>query len=181
MRKYSTDARHDIGSLNWRDRAKERKRRAKELNDTLAAYCRFYWRVRTGDLALEPYGIRLIPNAPVFHIYEDWPGLDRRKVSGSVWDGRKPIWRTPSVRDYPHKPGKLTNGPKVRCAHRSWKSAKQVSAASSKPVPHPAASAAPYAPAPAARGTNGAMRRTPQYPPGTAFPTPLRPINAPSA
>ena len=82
MRKYSTDARHDIGSLNWRDRAKERKRRAEELNDTLAAYCRFYWRVRMGDLALEPYGIRLVPNDRVVHIYEDWPGLDRRKVSG---------------------------------------------------------------------------------------------------
>ena len=124
------------GSLNWRDRAKEKKRRAEELSDTLAAYYGFYWRVRTGDLALEPYGIRLVPNDRVFHVHEDWPGLDRRKVSGSVWDGRKPIWRTPSIRDYPHKPGKLTNGPKVRCAHRSWKSAKQISGASSKPAPH---------------------------------------------
>jgi hypothetical protein len=118
------------GSLNWRDRAKERKRRAEELNDTLAAYYGFYWHVRTGDLALEPYSIRLIPNAPVFHIHEDWPGLDRRKVSGSVWDGRKPIWRRPSVRDYPHKLGKLTNGPKIRCAHKGgWKSAAQLVAA----------------------------------------------------
>ena len=105
------------GSLNWRDRAKERKRRAEELNDTLAAYCRFYWRVRASDLVLRRYGIRLIANDRVFHVYEDWPGLDRRKVSGSAWDGRKLIWRKPSVRDYPHKPGKLTNGPKVRCAH----------------------------------------------------------------
>ena len=119
------------GSLNWRDRAKERKRRAEELNDTLAAYCRFYWRVRTGDLVLRPYGIRLIANSRVFHAHEDWPGLDRRKISGSVWDGRKPIWRTPSVRDYPHKPGKLTNGPKIRCAHKGgWKSAAQLTAAS---------------------------------------------------
>src|SRR5215472_14088242 len=85
------------GSLNWRDRAKERKRRAEELNDTLAAYCRFYWRVRMGDLALEPYGIRLVPNDRVVHIHEDWPGQDRRKVSGSVWDGRKLTWRRPEA------------------------------------------------------------------------------------
>ena len=119
------------GSLNWRDRAKERKRRAEELNDTLAAYCRFYWRVRASDLVLRPYGIRLIANDRVFHVYEDWPGLDRRKVSGSAWDGRKLIWRKPSVRDYPHKLGKLTNGPKIRCAHKGgWKSAAQLVAAS---------------------------------------------------
>ena len=61
------------GSLNWRDRAKERKRRAEELNDTLAAYCRFYWRVRASDLVLRRYGIRLIANDRVFHVSTDKP------------------------------------------------------------------------------------------------------------
>jgi hypothetical protein len=120
-------------SLNWRDRTKERKRRADELNDTLAAYHRFYWRVRLADLALSPYGIRLIPNDRVFHIYEE---PDRRKVSGSVGDGRKLIWRKPVVGDYPYpRPTKLRNGPKLpKCAHRNWKSAKQMSALYTKPV-----------------------------------------------
>jgi hypothetical protein len=156
-------------SLNWRDRAKERKRRAEELNDTLAAYHSCYWRVREADLALSPYGVRLVPNDRVFHIYEDWPGLDRRKVSGSVRDGRKLIWRRPeadrplcrycSTRWEPRTdgsriwwllpegqsacvhcrgckaPGNLSLGPKLRCAHSSWKSARQMVAAS-KPRHH---------------------------------------------
>jgi hypothetical protein len=84
-------------SMNWRDRAKERKRRADELNDTLEAHYRFYWNVRTADLALRPYGVRLIVNDRVFHIYDGWPGSDRRKVSGSICDGRKLIWRAPSL------------------------------------------------------------------------------------
>ena len=62
-------------SLNWRDRAAEVKLRAERVNDTLAG----------ADAALSPYGIRLI-NERGLHVYEEWPGLDRRMVSGSVWD-----------------------------------------------------------------------------------------------
>jgi hypothetical protein len=157
-------------SLNWRDRAKGRQRATELLNDTLAAYHEFYWQLRMADVALSPYGVRLIPNDRVFHIFEDWPGLDRRKVSGSVWDGRKLIWRRPeadrplcwhcSARWEPDSNGsqiwwllaegqqacihccgrrtrgKLRNGPKVRCAHRTWKSAKQLVAASRESAPH---------------------------------------------
>ena len=65
-------------SLNWRDRATEVKLRAEGVSDALAG----------ADAALSPYGIHLI-NERGPHVYEEWPGLDRRKVSGSVWDGRQ--------------------------------------------------------------------------------------------
>jgi hypothetical protein len=103
--------------MGWRDRAQERKRRAENAaNDD-------HWHV-AADKALAPYGLRLIPNGRVIHVHDE--RLNRRRVSGSVWDGRKMIWRKPTVGDYPHPLGKLTNGPKIRCAHRSWKSARQL-------------------------------------------------------
>src|SRR6187401_3619844 len=116
-------------SQNWRDRATEVKLRAEGVKDTLAG----------GDAALSPYGIRII-NERGLHVYEEWPGLDRRKVSGSVWDGRKLIWRKPGVKTIwqipmaPLRFDKLRNGPKIRCAHRTWKSAKQQVAASREPA-----------------------------------------------
>ena len=116
-------------SLNWRDRAAEVKLRAEGANDTLAG----------ADAALIPYGIRII-NERGLHVYEEWPGLDRRKVSGSVWDGRKLIWRKPAIKTLwqipmaPLRFDKLRNGPKIRCAHRTWKSAKQQVTASREPA-----------------------------------------------
>ena len=116
-------------SLNWRDRATEVKLRAERVNDTLA----------DADAALSPYGIRLINERGV-HIYEDWPGLDRRKVSGSVWNPiglafLVALMRNPSfllvVRL--RKPSQW-KPEKPRCAHRTWKSAKQLVAASREPV-----------------------------------------------
>jgi hypothetical protein len=93
------------------------------------------------DVALSSYGIRLIPNDRVFHIFEDWPGLDRRKVSGSIWNPiglaflialtRAPIFflvvRLPKASQWKAK--------KTRCAHRTWKSAKQLAASRELP-PH---------------------------------------------
>ena len=117
--------------MGWRDRAQERKRRAEN-----AAHDG-HWPV-AADNALAPYGLRLIPNdnGRVLHIHDE--RLNRRRVSGSVWDGRKMIWRKPTVGDYPYPLGKLTNGPKIRCAHRSWKSARRlISSRRDLPPPKP--------------------------------------------
>jgi hypothetical protein len=122
------------GDMGRRERENFRRHVADNLNYTDAAAEANYWRVKTASLALEPYGITLVPNDRVLHIHQEWPHQARRKVSGSVWDGRKPIWRAPTIRDYPHKLGKLTNGPKIKCAHRSWKSAEQLTAAARAPV-----------------------------------------------
>ena len=116
-------------SLNWRERATEVKLRAEGVNDTLEG----------ADAALSPYGIRLI-NERGLHVYEEWPGLDRRKVSGSVWNliglafllalMRNPMFllvvRLPKPSEW--KPEK------TRCAHRTWKSAEQLVAASREPA-----------------------------------------------
>src|SRR6516164_3313863 len=126
--------------MGRRERENFRRHIAYILNDTDAAAGANYWRVKMASLALEPYGITLVPNDPaegdshVLHVHQEWPHQIRRKVSGSVWDGRKPIWRRPTVSNYPHRPGKLTNGPKIRCAHKGgWKSAEQLTAAARAP------------------------------------------------
>ena len=132
------------GDMGRREREHHRRYVADRLNDTDAAACENFWRVKMASLAVEPYGIQLIPNDPrvdgkplneskVFHVYRDWPGGVRRAVTGSIWDGRKLIWRRPTVKDHPHRVGKLRNAPKIRCAHRSWKSAEQIVAASREP------------------------------------------------
>jgi hypothetical protein len=65
---------------------------------------------------LRPFGVQFIANDRVFHIYEDWPGMDRRLVSGSVWDGRAPLsnaaWQGV-----------------IRCAHEDWEAAQRQLAA----------------------------------------------------
>jgi hypothetical protein len=116
-------------SLNWRDRAAEVKLRAERVNDTLAG----------GDAALIPYGIRLI-NERGLHVYEDWPGLDRRKVSGSVWNPIGLAFLVALMRNQMFllvvrlpKPSEW-KPEKTRCAHRTWKSAKQLVAASREPA-----------------------------------------------
>jgi hypothetical protein len=66
---------------------------------------------------LKKYGITVVQNGRAWHLYEDWPGMDRRKVSGSLWDGRQPMSTAPWVG-------------KVRCAHTTWQAAAQQMAAS---------------------------------------------------
>jgi hypothetical protein len=124
--------------MSRREREHHRRYRADRLDDTAAAAAENYWRVKMASLALEPYGIQLIPNYRVLHIYQDWP--DRRKVSGSVWDGRKLIWRKPTAATLWQIPMalmafRLKNRPKIRCAHRSWKSAAQQAAAAKQERP----------------------------------------------
>jgi hypothetical protein len=126
--------------MGRRERENFRRHIAENLNDTDAAAFANYRRVKEASRFLEPYGIALVPNDPdegdsrVLHVHQEWPQQVRRKVSGSVWDGRRPIWRRPTVSDYPHKLGKLTKGPKIKYAHRSWKSAEQLTAAARSPV-----------------------------------------------
>jgi hypothetical protein len=127
--------------MGRREREHHRRCRAERLDDTDAAADENHWRVKIASLALEPYGIQLIPSRPdphevvspgVLHVYRDRP--DRRSLSGSVCDGRKLIWRKPTVATLwqipmPPMAFKLRNRPKIRCAHRSWKSAAQQVAA----------------------------------------------------
>lgn len=154
--------------MGRREREHHRRHLAKRLNDTNAAAAENYWNVRIASPALEPYGIQLVPNDRVLHIFQEWPQQVRRKVSGSAWDGQKLIWHRPqadrplcrycSARWEPRSdgsqiwwlladghsacihcrerksPGKLTDGPKIRCAHRSWKSSKQMTATAREPV-----------------------------------------------
>jgi hypothetical protein len=122
-------------NMGRRERENFRQHVAEILNETDAAAAANYWRVRVASLALEPYGITLVANDRVLHVHREDRQEDRprRQISGSVWDGRKPIWRTPRVTDHPHKLGKLTKGPKIRYAHRNRKSAEQMAAAKREP------------------------------------------------
>ena len=44
------------------------------LNDTALAARGNYFKIQTINLFLRQYGVRLIANDRVFHIYEQWPG-----------------------------------------------------------------------------------------------------------
>jgi hypothetical protein len=81
--------------MGRRERENFRRHIAEILNDTDAAAAANYWRVKQASLALEPYGITLVPNDRVLHVHRECS--DRRQISGSVWDGRKLIWRKPIV------------------------------------------------------------------------------------
>ena len=79
---------------------REREHHRKHLAEIYAADPQ--WDIRIASLALEPYGITLVPTCAdpylleidgrgVVHVHQDY--RDRRQISGSVWDGRKLIWR----------------------------------------------------------------------------------------
>jgi hypothetical protein len=89
---------------------------AAELNNTEANALDNYWKSATTNLFLRQFGVQLITNDRVLHIYEEWPGPNRRVISGSIWDGRSPLSTAP------------WDGT-VRCAHENWKAAKRQSAA----------------------------------------------------
>jgi hypothetical protein len=91
------------------------------------------WDIKIASLSLLQYGMKLVQGGNVIHVLDD-DRFIRRRVSGSVWDGRKLIWRAPKVIDWPHKLGKFRKGPKVRCAHRTWESAGQQKACSRPPA-----------------------------------------------
>jgi hypothetical protein len=111
-------------NMGRREREHHRRHLAERLNDTDAAAAENYWDVRIASLALEPYGIQLVPNDRVLHVFQEWPQWVRRKVSGSVWDGRKLIWRKPTVTTLwqiamTPMAFKLSNGPKIIEAGRA--------------------------------------------------------------
>ena len=110
-------------ALGWRDRGIVRQ----QLAETRAVAQCINVAVppmRLGvDRVLAPYGLRVIACGHKLHVLDE--RRERRRISGSVWDGRKLTWRAPRVVDDIGPVGKLRDRPKIRCAHRSWRSAQQ--------------------------------------------------------
>jgi hypothetical protein len=113
-----------VGRMS-RQRYKRRANALSALGDTIAAVQTIFGPVLPHQAIaalvkvaphLSKYGITVIANGPAWHLHEDWPGMDRRKVSGSIWDGRQPMSNAPWAG-------------RVRCAHRSWQDAAQQLAA----------------------------------------------------
>ena len=109
----------DLGRLlNVADSAGEVSRSARleagavEINNTEAFLDKLGGAIEAMDHLFQRFGVRAIACGSVLHIHEDWPGMDRRRVSGSVWDGRAPLSTAP------------WEGP-VRCAHKDWKAARR--------------------------------------------------------
>src|SRR5258708_40376849 len=57
---------------------------AANLNNTEGSAHSNYFKIQTANLFLRQFGVQLIANDRVLHIYEEWPGMDRRLISGSV-------------------------------------------------------------------------------------------------
>src|SRR5262245_19502499 len=64
-------------------------------NDTDAFLEKFSGAVRLMDRLFQHFGVRIFAVGSVLHIDDEWPGMDRRRVSGSVWDGRAPLSMAP--------------------------------------------------------------------------------------
>jgi len=110
-------------ALGWRDRGIVRQQLA-ETHAVAQCINVAVPPMRLGvDRVLAPYGLRVIACGHKLHVLDE--RRDRRRISGSVWDGRKLIWRAPRVVDDIGPVGKLRDRPKIRCAHRSWRSAQQ--------------------------------------------------------
>jgi hypothetical protein len=129
--------------MGRREREHHRKHLAERLNDTDAAAVESYWDVRIASLALEPYGIQLVPNDRVLHVFQEWPQQVRRKVSGSIWNPIGLAFLIALMRDpifllfvRLSKPSQW-KPEKLRCAHRTWKSANQMIAAARGPLDEP--------------------------------------------
>jgi hypothetical protein len=126
--------------MGRREREHHRKHLAERFSDTDAAAAENHWDVRIASLALEPYGIALVPNEDpdqtrVLHIFQEWPQQVRGKVSGSIWNPIGLAFLIALMRDpifllfvRLSKPSQW-KPEKPRCAHRSWKSAAQMIAA----------------------------------------------------
>jgi hypothetical protein len=81
----AADTAHEVG------RAARLSALASEINDTEAFLEKLGRAVEAMDLLFQAFGVRAIVCGSRLHIYEEWPGMDRRWVSGSVWDGRPPL------------------------------------------------------------------------------------------
>jgi hypothetical protein len=94
---------------DWRGNATKYRIRANSLSalrDSLAAARTIFGPALPHEVAaaladaephLKKFGITVVQNGHAWHLYEDWPGVDRRRVSGSVWDGRQPLSDAPWV------------------------------------------------------------------------------------
>jgi hypothetical protein len=112
-----------VGRMS-RQRYKRRANALSALGDTIAAVQTIFGPVLPhqaiaalveAEPHLSKYGITVIANGHAWHLHEDWPGMDRRKVSGSLWDGRQSM-------------SSARWAGKARCAHTTWKAAAQQSA-----------------------------------------------------
>lgn len=56
-----------------------------KLNNTEANAFNNYFKIQTANLFLRQFGVQLVANDRSFHISEEWPGMDRRLISGSVF------------------------------------------------------------------------------------------------
>lgn len=63
--------------------------KVRQLSDTDGNAHSNYFVAQTANLFLRQFGIQLIANDRVLHVYEEWPGMDRRKISGSVYKHTK--------------------------------------------------------------------------------------------
>jgi hypothetical protein len=60
------------------------------LSDTEAGAFTSFINIQMANIFLAEYGVQLIANDRTVHVYEEWPGLDRRRRSGSIY--REGIW-----------------------------------------------------------------------------------------
>jgi hypothetical protein len=100
----------------YEDRKGRLKVHSAKLNNTDGNARNDYFKIQTANLLLRRFGVQLIANDRMFHIWEEWPGMDRRLISGSVCDKRAP------------RSSAAWEGV-IRCAHENWKSAERQLAA----------------------------------------------------
>jgi hypothetical protein len=85
----------DIGRLlstastTYEDRKGRLEVHSAKLNNTDGNAHSNYFKIQTANLFLRQFGVQLIANDRAFHIYEEWPGMDRRLISGSVFTQTK--------------------------------------------------------------------------------------------
>ena len=72
--------------MAYEDRKGRLEVHSAKLNNTDGNARNDYFKIQTANLFLRRSGVQLIANDRMFHIYEEWPGMDRRRISGSVFN-----------------------------------------------------------------------------------------------
>ena len=75
--------------MAYEDRKGRLEVHSAKLNNTDGNARNDYFKIQTANLFLRRSGVQLIANDRMFHIYEEWPGMDRRRGLAS-----RP-WRSP--------------------------------------------------------------------------------------
>ena len=65
--------------MAYEDRKGRLKVHSAKLNNTDGNARNDYFKIQTANLLLRRSGVQLIANDRSFHIYEEWPGMDRRR------------------------------------------------------------------------------------------------------